>query len=57
MTSALTGRLPSAFIRTTDQSPVRGSHWSTCSPDPLAVAVQMSDAVGGTAGRTPGSTS
>ena len=52
-TSAATPREPSAFIRTTDQSPSRTFHVSVCVPTPEAEAAQKLCSVGGARGAPP----
>src|SRR5512132_512619 len=52
-TSAATPREPSAFIRTTDQSPSRTSQVTVCFPGPEADAAQKFWAVGGRPGAAP----
>jgi len=49
-TSAVTPREPSAFIRTTDQSPSRTFQVSVCVPTPEAEAAQKDCSVGGACG-------
>src|SRR6266480_3493376 len=52
-TSAVTPREPSAFIRTTDQSPSRTFQVSVCVPTPEAEAAQKDCSVGGACGARP----
>ena len=51
--SAATPREPSAFIRTTDQSPSRTFHVTVCVPTPEAEAAQKRCSVGGPCGAPP----
>ena len=52
-TSAATPREPSAFMRTTDQSPSRTFQVTVCLPWPEADAAQKFWAVGGRPGAAP----
>src|SRR6266508_1432680 len=52
-TSAATPREPSAFIRTTDQSPSRTFHVTVCVPTPEAETAQKRCSVGGPCGAPP----